>query len=112
MGLRLILHNQQRILNKYKFEKMLLQEFLLTIDRLLKQQPNELPILSYQQLLNQQLVGFYLSTNLFHLYEQLNLEKHIHRNLNIINIFQRQTIDLIENYLLNKEKILAYGFIR
>ncbi|CAF4101504.1 unnamed protein product, partial [Rotaria sordida] len=121
-NLKLILSQREQILNEYESNKNVLQEWLLTTERLLKQQPNELTIDKCQQLLNehnnmpieeikllnQKLIEFYSSSNLKHLYEQLNLNKNKQHNTNIIKIVQRQTDELIENYLLIKEKILQH----
>jgi len=120
--LKLILNNRQQILNEYELNKNNIQEWLLTTDRLLKQYPNELTILSCQKLLNehsqmpiekfkllnQQLIQFYSSPNLLNLYEQLKLDKNLNKHSNTTSIFQRQTDELIENYLLIKDKILQY----
>jgi len=120
--LKLILNNRQQILNEYESKKNFLQEWLLTTDRLLKQYPNELTILSCEKLLNehsnmpieqlkllnQQLIQFYSSPNLFNLYEQLKLDKNLHKHSNTTMIFQRQTDELIENYLGIKDKILQH----
>jgi len=120
--LKLILHNRQDILNEYELNKNSLQEWLATTDRLLKQYPNELTISSCKQLLdehskmpieqlkllNQQLIHFYSSANLMNLYEQLKLTKQINEHSNVTKIFQRQTDELIENYILMKERILQH----
>jgi hypothetical protein len=120
--LKLILHNRQDILNEYELNKNSLQEWLTTTDRLLKQYPNELTISSCKQLLdehskmpieqfkllNQQLIHFYSSANLMNLYEQLKLTKQINEHSNVTKIFQRQTDELIENYILMKERILQH----
>jgi predicted house-cleaning NTP pyrophosphatase (Maf/HAM1 superfamily) len=58
--------------------------------------------------LNQQLIQFYSSPNLFNLYEQLKLEKNLKKHSNTTMIFQRQTDELIENYLGMKEKIIQH----
>jgi predicted house-cleaning NTP pyrophosphatase (Maf/HAM1 superfamily) len=58
--------------------------------------------------LNQQLIQFYSSANLLHLYEQLKLTKNINQHSNTTMIFQRQTNDLIENYLSIKDRILQH----
>jgi hypothetical protein len=120
--LKLILQNREQILNEYEIKKNFIQEWLFTTDRLLKQYPNELTFSSCEQLLNehsnmpieqlksfnQQLIQFYSSPNLFHLYEQLKLDKNIHKHSNTTMIFQRQTDELVENYHLIKEKILQH----
>ncbi len=120
--LKLILLNREEILNEYELKRNFLQEWLSTTDRLLKQYPNELTISSCQQLLNeysqmpieqlktlnQQLIQFYSSPNLFNLYEQLKLEKNLKKHSNTTMIFQRQTDELIENYLGMKEKIIQH----
>ena len=119
---KLILQNRQEILDKYELTKNSLQEWLSTTDRLLKQQPNELTISSCEQLLNEhsklpveqfktlneQLIRFYSSPNLQHLYEQLKLTKNINHNSNTTRIFQRQTDELVENYRGIKERILQH----
>ncbi|CAF1012011.1 unnamed protein product [Rotaria sp. Silwood1] len=121
-NLKLILHKREQILNQYESNKNFLQDWLLVTERLLKQQPNELTIDTCQQLLNehsnisieqikllsQQLIEFYSSKNLNQLYEQLKLDQHKQHNTNITKIVQRQTDELIENYLLIKEKILQH----
>jgi hypothetical protein len=120
--LKLILQNREQILNEYESKKNFIQEWLFTTDRSLKQYPNELTISLCEQLLiehsqipieqfkslNQQLIQFYSSPNLFHLYEQLKLDKNLHKHSNTTMIFQRQTDELIENYHLIKEKILQH----
>ncbi|CAF1587078.1 unnamed protein product [Rotaria magnacalcarata] len=120
--LKLILGKREKILNEYELKKNSLQDWLLVTERLLKQQPNELTILTCQQLLiehlnmpieqmrvlNQQLIEFYSPSNLNHLYEQLKLDKNTQHNSNITTIVQRQTDDLIENYLSIKEKIFQH----
>ena len=117
--LKLILQNREKILNEYETKKNFIQEWIFTTDRALKQYPNELTIAASQQLLkeheqmpveelkalNQQLIQFYSSANLVHLYEQLKLDQNMHRHSNTTMIFQRQTDDLIENYLSIKERI-------
>ena len=122
-NLKFILQNRQEILNQYELNRNILQEWLLTTERLLKQQqPNNLTILSCQQLLNehsnmpiekikslnQQLIDFYSSTNLFHLYQQLKLEKSVDQYSDVTMIFKRQIDELIENYVLIKEKIIQH----
>ncbi|CAF3366835.1 unnamed protein product [Rotaria socialis] len=120
--LKLILGKREKILNEYELKKNSLQDWLLVTERLLKQQPNELTILTCQQLLiehlnmpieqmrvlNQQLIEFYSPSNLNHLYEQLKLDKNTEHNSNITEIVQRQTDELIENYLSIKEKIFQH----
>jgi hypothetical protein len=107
--LKLILHNHQLILNQYETIKNQIQEWLISTDRLLKQQ---LTIHTCQQLLIEhsnlpieqlkiiieQLIDFYSSTNV------LNLCK----SRNQTSIYQKQTDELIENYLLIKQRILQY----
>ncbi|CAF2993985.1 unnamed protein product [Rotaria sp. Silwood2] len=121
-NLKLILYKREQILNQYELNKNFLQDWLFITERLLKQQPNELSIEICQQLLNehsnmpieqikllhQQLIEFYSSSNLNNLYEQLKLDKNKQHNTNIIKIVQRQTDELIENYLLIKDKILQH----
>jgi hypothetical protein len=107
--LKLILHNRKLILNQYEMIKNQIQEWLISTDRLLKQQ---LTLDSCQQLLiehsnlpieqlkmiTQQLIDFYSSINL------LNLTKPKNQTL----IYEKQTDELIENYLLIKHRILQY----
>jgi len=107
--LKLILHNQQLLLNEYETIKNHIEEWFISTDRLLKQQ---LTIDSCQQLLiehsnlpieqlkiiTEQLINFYSSINL------LNFSK----PKNSILIYQKQTDELMENYLLIKQRILQY----
>ncbi|CAF5218291.1 unnamed protein product, partial [Rotaria magnacalcarata] len=59
------------------------------------------------KVLNEQLINFYSSANLLNLYEQLKLTKPIdHSNLTVT--FQKQTDDLIENYVTIEQRILQY----
>ena len=117
--LKLILQNREKILNAYESKKNAIQEWLSTTDRALKQYPNELTIIACEQLLvehaampveelkslNQQLIQFYSSPNLVHLYEQLKLDQKMHQHTNTTMIFQRQTEELMENYHSIKERI-------
>ncbi|CAF5057180.1 unnamed protein product, partial [Rotaria sp. Silwood1] len=116
--LKLILKNRQLLLNQYDLVKNQIEEFLLTTDRLLKQtltidicqdlltKHSLLPI-EQLKILTEQLINFYSSTNLINLYEQLKLSKPInHSNLTLI--YQKQTDDLIEYYLLIKQRLLEY----
>lgn len=117
--LKLILQNREKILNAYELKKNFIQEWLLTTDRALKQYPNELTITACEQLLveheampvdelkslNQQLIQFYSSPNLVHLYEQLKLDQKMHQHTNTTMIFQRQTEELMENYHSIKDRI-------
>jgi len=120
--LKSILNYRQDILNKYETNKSQIQDWLNTTDRLLKQYPNDLTLESCEQLLlqhqnlpieqlqtsNQQLIQFYSSINLLHLYEQLKLDVNSNKHSNTTMIFQKQTDDLVENHRLMKEKILQY----
>lgn len=117
--LKLILDNREKILNAYELKKNFIQEWLLTTDRALKQYPNELTITTCEQLLiehagmpieelkslNEQLIQFYSSPNLMHLYEQLKLDQRLHPHTNTTMIFQRQTDELMENYHAIKDRI-------
>ncbi|CAF2636953.1 unnamed protein product [Rotaria sp. Silwood2] len=116
--LRLILKNRHLILNQYDLIKNQIEEFLLTTDRLLKQtltidlcqdlltKHSKLPI-EQLKILTEQLINFYSSPNLLNLYEQLKLSKPVnHSNLTLI--YQKQTDDLIEYYLLIKQRLLQY----
>jgi len=116
--LKLILKNRQVILHQYELIKNQIHEWLLTTDRLLKQQ---LTLHSCQQLLTEhsklpieqlktlteQLIQFYSSANLLNVYEQLKVSKP-RNDSNVILIFQKQTDEVIENYLLIKQRILQY----
>ncbi|CAF1104230.1 unnamed protein product [Adineta ricciae] len=120
--LKSILSHRQDILNEYESKKNIIQEWLISADRLLKQYPNELTVDSCRQLLdehsrmpveqfktlNQQLIQFYSSNNLVNLYEQLKLTKHPNEHSTITKGFQRQTDELIENYTTMKERILQH----
>lgn len=117
--LKLILDNREKILTAYESKKNFIQDWLLTTDRALKQYPNELtinhceqfliehagmPIEEFQSL-NEQLIQFYSSPNLVHLYEQLKLDQRLHPHANTTMIFQRQTDELMENYHAIKDRI-------
>lgn len=116
--LKIILKNRQLILNQYDVIKTQIEEFLLTADRLLKQQltiemchdllekHSKLPV---DQLisLNEQLINFYSSPSLINVYEQLKLSKPTTHS-NITAVFQKQTDDIIENYLAIKQRIIEY----
>lgn len=58
--------------------------------------------------LSQQLIEFYSMKNLQNLYEQLKLAKNAQHNSNITKIIQRQTDELLENYVSMKEKIFQH----
>ena len=73
MNQRINRQNRQMILEEYKLTKNSLQDWLITTDRLLKQQPNELTILSCEQVLNEQSIRFYSSPNLQNLCEKFEL---------------------------------------
>ncbi|CAF4468439.1 unnamed protein product [Rotaria socialis] len=116
--LKTILTNRQFILNQYDLITNQIGEFLVTTDRLLKQQltletcqdllikHSKLPV-EQLKVLNEQLINFYASPNLLNLYEQLKLSKPIdHSNLTVT--FQKQTDDLIENYVSIEQRILQY----
>ncbi|CAF1503793.1 unnamed protein product [Adineta steineri] len=114
--LKLILQNRQSLYDEYELMRNDIQEWLLTTDRLLKQQ---LTIDSCEQLLhehstlpieqlkfiNKQLVEFYSSANLLDIYEHLKLSKP-RNDSNLSLIFEKQTNELIEYYLLIKQRIL------
>ncbi|CAF4372466.1 unnamed protein product, partial [Adineta steineri] len=99
--LKLILHNRQSLYDEYELMRNDIQEWLLTTDRLLKQQ---LTIDSWEQLLhehsklpieqlkfiNKQLVEFYSSANLLDIYEHLKLSKP-RNDSNLSLIFEKQT---------------------
>jgi hypothetical protein len=96
--LKTILQNRKIIFNQYESTRTSIHQWLITNDRLLKQQtlPSyEHSNLSIEQLkiFTQQLIDFDSSINL------LNISKST-------SIYQKQTDDLIENYLLIQQRII------
>jgi hypothetical protein len=95
--LKQILQNRQSIFNQYESTRMIIHQWLITTDHLLKQQSvlsfehSNLPI-EQLKILTKQLIDFDSSINL------LNISKST-------SIYQKQTDELIENYL---QRIIQY----
>lgn len=108
--LKIILQKHQLYLNEYETIKNQIQEWFISTDRLLKSQ--QLTLNKCQELLNEhsnlpieqfkiiskQLINFYSSINL------LNISKSSNQPL----IYEKQTNELIENYLSIKQRIIQY----
>jgi hypothetical protein len=119
-----IIDRRQELLNDYETKKSFIHDWLVNVDRLLKQQSptNDLTLERCEALLiehadlpingltdaNRKLIEFYTSDDLRQLYEQLHVPLTDHQHSNTTSIFKRQTDELVDNHRTIRERIVQH----